>query len=145
MTNTPRLLTSGMFALAMVAASPPAHADPTTSVEPSLAVKRSRSESHAGRTMRTAGWLTLGGGAASLVGAAVMYRLASRVPDDAPPSELTQQTTSVRNEHRAGQILLYTGVVAAVTGVSLILFAPADSTAPSVSVSLNGLTLSGRF
>jgi hypothetical protein len=144
MTKTPRLLTSGMFAIAMVAASLPAHADPT-SVEPSVAVKRSKSESHAGRTMRTAGWLTLGGGAASLVGAAVMYRLSSRLPENAPPSELTQQTNSVRNQHRAGQVLLYTGVVAAVTGVSLILFAPADSSVPSVSVSLTGLTLSGRF
>ncbi len=144
MTNTPRLFTSGMFAVAMVAASLPAHADPP-SAEPSVAVKPSRSESHAGRTMRTAGWLTLGAGAASLVGAVVMYRLASRFPVNASPSELAQQTNSVRNEHRAGQILLYTGVVAAVAGVSLVLFAPADSSVPSVSVSLTGLNLSGRF
>jgi len=144
MINIPRRLTSSLFAIAMVAASLPAHADPA-SVEPSVAVKRSRSESHAGRTMRTAGWLTLGGGAASLVGAAVMYRLASEVPDEASPSELTRQTNNVRNEHRAGQILFYTGVVAAVTGLSLILFAPTDSSVPSVSVSLTGLALSGRF
>ncbi len=132
MTDTLRLLASGMFAIAMMAASLPAHADPA-SVEPS------GSQSHAGRTMRTAGWLTLGGGVASLVGSAVIFRRSNRLPEDA------QEATSVHEQHRAGQILLYAGAVAAVTGVSLILFAPSDSSGPSVSVSLNGLTFSGRF
>ena len=96
--------------------------------------------------MRTAGWLTLSGGVVSLVGAAVMYRLVAQKPqDNESPSQLSEQTNTIRDEHRAGQVLLYTGVLAVATGASLVLFAPKDSTTPHVAVGLAGVTLAGSF
>jgi hypothetical protein len=104
-----------------------------------------------GTTMRTAGWLTAGGGGALLSGSLVMFLLAdqkhSQIAQGAPSVSPAETNKDMRADIVAGDLLFAAGVVGVATGVSLVLFAPRDETKPRMDVGFGPgrLVLGGSF
>ena len=139
-TTTAHLLTFTGFFVAASLMSSAAHA------EPSVAKAPTQPETREGQTMRTAGWLTLGGALAALTGSVVLFRLADEKPaPDASPGQVSARNDSMRREHGAAEILLLASAVSAATGVSLVLLAPNDEASPHVAIGLGTVTLETNF
>jgi hypothetical protein len=105
-----------------------AHTEPTPEPTPELAQSG----------MKTAGWITIGLGAAAFCGSAVMGYLSNRKRSEATApdaSSLDEKSDTIERYDTAHNVLLIGAVVAAGTGVSLILFAPKD--APSLKVGIS--------
>ena len=141
MVSDRRLLPSALVA-AMTFAATAAHAEPPTASSDSPAEQAST-----GSQMRTAGWITAGGGVAALSAGLVMFRLAHVKNEDAVHSQegLDEKSRDATRYHTAGQILLFTGVAGIATGASLVIFAPKDKVAPRVSVGLGQIAFRGNF
>jgi|GEM_PF-1421000 len=97
-------------------------------------------------SLRTAGWITVGGGVAFLSGSAALFLLADHQVSDARSTPNSfHQPDLIENYRTGGQVLLFAGLAGVGTGLSLVLFAPKQSNAPHVSVGLGGIAVSGAF
>lgn len=98
-----------------------------------------------GSKMRTAGWITMGGGIAAVSAGLVMFRLEYVNAQESVAEPTNEKADKTKTYHTAGQVLLWAGVVGVGTGISLILFAPKDKTTPHVAIGLGHVALSGSF
>ena len=106
-----------------------------------------------GATMRTAGWVTMGGGVVALAGSGVMFYLAEVQDDEVrrdvraglPPSR--DDKDAVDSYQTGGIVAGVTGLAAVTAGVLLVTLAPKEDEEPHfhVGVSPGRITLSGAF
>lgn len=87
----------------------------------------------------------MGGGVAAVSAGLLMFRLEYVNAHESVDEPTNKKADKTRTYHTAGQVLLWAGVVGVGTGVSLVVFAPKDKTAPSVAVGLGHVALSGHF
>ena len=99
-------------------------------------------------SLTTAGWITMGGGAALLAGSATTFALLAHERSEAafgPRAESQADRNRAMERYQiSGQVLLFTGAAAFVTGLSLVLFGPKEYRT-QVAVGPGTLQLRTRF
>jgi hypothetical protein len=101
-----------------------------------------------GATLRTAGWITAGCGAAAVAGSAVFWGLAlhehSEMSHPPEPSYAYHERAFARDA-TVSRIMGLVGLAAVGTGVTLVLVAPTKAHEVRVTAGLGDLSLSGLF
>lgn len=89
--------------------------------------------------MRVAGWLTITGGGLLVAGSFVTYFLYQDARSNPPPIDQSRDAYNRKlSDYRlANNLLLVTGVLGVTTGIALVLFAPKDRPASTVSFRLS--------
>lgn len=136
------------IALAIALGASVAHADPPRPVSPVI-IPTVREQP---APLKTAGWITVASGVGALATGELMMYFGNKqagsaaAADDPSREEYNRRRERAVAFHDTGDVLLATGAVATVVGLSLVLFAPRDSqTSARLEVGPSQVSMTGSF